>query len=518
VKRFIFMPFRPDTQPSWYGAAGYFVAVHVMAVATGLLWIAQPVLSLGSVYLVYLVAVVAVAVGWGWRQAFLAAGLAFLAANYFFTPPGFTFTIAAPQDVLALVIFFGIAMLTSQLLARLRQEAHDARRNEEITHVLYNLSQSVNRQHNLPALLQDVIEQLCVALDLKACTILLEGVEGIGSLTAHSGPILTRGMALANVVESDLLAGNRSRGVLLMELPEGRHALSDAERRIIAAFADQLSVAFERYQGQQAAIQAEVLKRSDALRAALLSAVAHDLRTPLGSIKAAATSLLDPPVEWPVEDVREFLKTIVGEVDRINRLVSNLLDMARIEAGQLQPHKEPKQIKEVIETVLERLDSMLERHPVKTTIERALPTVLMDPIEIDAVLTNLIENAVKYTPPGTPLEVGAQMRGDYLEVTVADRGPGLTSEQIAHLFDRFYRVTVGTVGEVKGTGLGLALVRGIVEAHGGQARAENRAGGGMAFSFTLPIGPSKQQAAKEAPAGRSEAKSQAAGPQTVSSK
>ncbi len=518
MKTFILMPFRPDTQPSWYGAAGYLLAVLIMAIATGLLWVAQPVLSLGSVYLVYLVAVVAVAVGWGWRQAFVAAGLAFLAANYFFTPPGFTFTIAAPQDVLALVIFFGIAMLTSQLLARLRQEAHDARRNEEITHVLYNLSQSINRQHNLPALLQDVIDQLCLALDLHACTILLEGVEGIGNLTAHSGPLLARGMGSANVVESDLMAGNRSRGVLLMELPEGRHALSDPERRIIAAFADQLSVAFERYQGQQAAIQAEVLKRTDALRAALLSAVAHDLRTPLGSIKAAATSLLDPPVDWPIEDEREFLKTIVGEVDRINRLVSNLLDMARIEAGQLQPHKEPRRIQEVIEIVLERLNSMVERHPVETRIASGLPVVMMDPIEIDAVLTNLIENAVKYTPPGTPLEVSAHRAGDYLEVTVADKGPGLTAEQIAHLFDRFYRVTAGAAGEVKGTGLGLALVRGIVEAHGGQARAENRVGGGMTFSFTLPIRPSIERPAQEALAGSSEGRSPSAGPRIVTSK
>jgi two-component system sensor histidine kinase KdpD len=325
-------------------------------------------------------------------------------------------------------------------------------------------------------------------------------------------------MVSANVLESVLFSGKRSAGVLLIELPEGKHGLSAAERRIITAFADQLNVAFERYEGQQAAIQAEVLRRTDALRAALLSTVAHDLRTPLGSIKAAATSLLDPPFEWPEEDEREFLKTIVGEVDRINRLVTNLLDMARIEAGQLRPHKEPRQIQEVIETVLERLGPMLERHPVQTRIALSLPTVQMDPVEIDEVLTNLIENAVKYTPQGTPLEVSAEKIGEFLEIAVADRGPGIAPDKMSHLFDRFYRVTSGAARGVSGTGLGLAIVKGIVEAHGGQVRAENRAGGGMVFTFTLPMRPSEQQDGASGSDDNSEAESTTVGPPIVSNR
>jgi two-component system sensor histidine kinase KdpD len=518
VKEIVLMPFRPSGQPPWYGTMGYLVAVLAVAVATGVLWIAQPVLNLGSIYLVYLVAVVMIATGWGWRQGFLAAVLAFLAANFFFIPPRFTFTIAEPQDVLALVIFLGIATLTSQLVARLRQEANDARRSEQITNILYNLSQSINRQHNLPALLQDVAEQLCGALGLRACTISLEGVEGLGSVTGHSGSLLNSDMVSANILETVLLSGGRSAGVLLIELPEGKRGLSVAERRITTAFADQLTVAFERYEGQQAAIQAEVLRRTDALRAALLSTVAHDLRTPLGSIKAAATSLLDPPVEWPEEDEREFLKTIVGEVDRINRLVTNLLDMARIEAGQLRPHKEPRRIREVIETVLERLGPMLERHPIQTRIERSLPTVKMDPVEIDEVLTNLIENAIKYTPQGTPLEVSAEKAGDFLEIAVADRGPGISPDKMSHLFDRFYRVTSGAARGVTGTGLGLAIVKGIVEAHSGQVTAENRVGGGMVFRFTLPIQPPEQQDGVTGSANNSEAESTTVGPPVVSTR
>jgi len=489
VKQFILMPFRPYKQPRWYGAVGYLAAVLVVAIATGVLALAQPALNLGSVYLVYLVAVVMIATGWGWRQGFLASLLAFLAINFFFVYPTFSFTIDEAQDVLALVIFLGISTLISRLVARLRQEATEARRNEQITHTLYDLSQSINRRHSLPDLLQDVTQQLCVALELQACTIRLEGVEGLDEVTAHSGPLLHEDMAVDNVIKRPLYSGDRSRGVLLMELPEGKRSLDATEGRIVAAFADQLNVAFERYRYQQAALQAEVLRRTDALRAALLSAVAHDLRTPLGSIKAAATSVLDPPpaVKWSAEDEREFLKTIVGEVDRINRLVTNLLDMARIEAGQLRPQKEPRRIGDVIETALDRLAPMLEGRPVETAIEPGLPVVLLDPIEIDEVLTNLLENAIKYTPPGSPVEVSASRSGDYLEVSVADKGPGISPDRISHLFDRFYRVTADATDGVKGTGLGLAIVKGIVEAHGGQASAENRPGGGMVFTFTLPI-------------------------------
>jgi len=496
LKAFVTLPFRPGTPPPWYGPLGYLVAVLAVAIATAVLALLLPLLSVASIYLVYLLVVVAVAVGWGLKQGIFAAVLGFLAANFFFTQPIFSLTVSAVQDLIALVTFLGLAILTSELVSRLRREAQEAWRNHQITATLYTLSQTLTRQQNLPALLNEVTDQLRSALDLAACTIALEGMEGIGSLTAHSGHVL-RDEPGANVLSTPLVAGGEQIGVLLIQ-PGNRRSITEEEQRIVAAFAEQLQIAIERAQLQQTAIHTEVLRRTDALRAALLSAVAHDVRTPLTSIKTAAGSLLNPPtpMAWSQEDQREFLTAIIEEVDRINRLVSNLLDVSRIEAGRLHPHKELYSIRELISTVVERLGPMLDGRPVKINAEQELPAVSLDVIQIDEVLTNLLENAIKYTPEGTTIDISATRMGDAIQVEVADRGPGIPPEHLPHLFSRFYRVTVaapdnagGAGGKVRptGSGLGLAIVKGIIDAHGGQVSAANRPGGGAVFRFTLPL-------------------------------
>jgi two-component system sensor histidine kinase KdpD len=503
VKSFVTLPFRPGTPPPWYGPLGYLVTVVGVGIATAGLELLLPLLSVASIYLVYLVVVVGVSVGWGLKQGIFASVLGFLSANFFFTQPLFTFTVSAVQDIIALVTFLGLATLTSELVSRLRREAQEARRNQQITATLYTLSQTLTRQQSLPALLNEVTDQLCSVLELAACTILISGTDTLGALTAHSGQVLQKASAGANVLTTPLVAGGEEIGALLIQLPRNRRAISEEEQRIVAAFAEQLQIAVERAQLQQTAIQTEVLRRTDALRVALLSAVAHDLRTPLTSIKTAAGSLLNPPtpVEWSAEDRHEFLTAIVEEVDRINRLVTNLLDVSRIEAGKLRPHKELYRIDELVNTVVERLKPMLEDHALTVNVEKGLPAVQMDVIQIDEVLTNLLENAIKYTPEGTPVEVGVKKAGSTIEVKVEDKGPGISPEHIPHLFSRFYRVTMdnrqGAGGKWgAGSGLGLAIVKGIVEAHGGQVSVGNRAGGGAVFRFTLPLASTNEKSAK----------------------
>src|SRR5689334_6160951 len=336
---------RPQTrQTSGQQAVGYLLAAGGITAATGVLWVARPFLSLGSVYLVYLVVVVAVAATRGWRPGVLASVLAFLVANFFFIPPILTFTIAAPQDILALVIFLALATGTSQLMARLRFEAEEARRSA------------------------------------------------------------------AEVVRL-----------------------------------------------QEAATQAEVLRRTDALRAALLSAVSHDLRTPLTTIKTAATNLLSTRRTWGETDRREMLETIVAQVDHINRLIGDLLAMGRIEAGKLRPQKEPAAVAAIIQRVRERLQPQLAAHPVSVTVPDDLPPVPVDVVEIDEVLSNLLENAVKYTPAGTPIRISARQTATAINMQVDDAGPGIPAAHLPHLFDRYYRVHGGPTG---GTGLGLAISKG----------------------------------------------------------
>ncbi len=357
---------------------GYALAGSAIAATTAVLWLTQAVLNLGSIYLVYLVAVVAVAAWGGGRAGMPAAVLAFLAANYFFISPRFTFTIADPQDILALIIFLALATGTSGVLARLRAEAAEAHRQTQAVAALYAQNQTL----------------------------------------------------------------------------------------------------------QDTATQAEVLRRTDALRVALLSAVAHDLRSPLAAIQVAAGSLLSRRFTWSAADQQAFLTMIVEQVAHINGLISNLLAQDRIEAGQLRPHKELSALGDVISRVLDRLAGRLADHPVAALISSDLPRIPFDIVEIDEVLTNLLENAVKYTPPGTPLRISAVRDGAMIRISIADRGPGIAAEHLPYLFDRYYRVHAGDNG---GSGLGLAIAKGIIEAHGGTITVATPPDGGTVFTFTLPI-------------------------------
>jgi two-component system sensor histidine kinase KdpD len=265
--------------------------------------------------------------------------------------------------------------------------------------------------------------------------------------------------------------------------------LSNERTAFFWAFADQAAAVIERARLRQESLQVEVLRRTDTLRAALLSSVSHDLRTPLSSIKAAASSLLQDDVQWDEEARRSFTLSIERQADRLNRLVENLLDMSRIEGGALKPEKEWYPVDELIHDVLGQMEPLLQGRVVETHLPDDLPPVQLDYLEIDQVLTNLIENALRYTPAQSAIEIGAQAGDGEVEISVADRGSGIPPDEIDHIFDKFYRVkaTDGSARSV-GSGLGLAVSKGLVEAHGGRIWAENRPGGGAVFRFTLPVG------------------------------
>ena len=256
------------------------------------------------------------------------------------------------------------------------------------------------------------------------------------------------------------------------------------------AFLDQATSLVERARLQRENLRIEVLQRTDVLRAALLSSVSHDLRTPLTTIKAAASSLLQEDVRWDNEARRGFAQSIEHEADRLNRLVGNLLDMSRIEEGALKPEKEWYSLKALIHDVLGRLRPLLEGRTVHTHLTDDLLLVELDYMQIDQVLTNLIENAVRYTPAGSPIDVSAHIEGEQVMLSVADRGPGIPPADLERVFDKFYRVLQNQhgAGYPSGSGLGLAVCKGLVEAHGGRIWAELREGGGLVVCIELPVG------------------------------
>jgi two-component system sensor histidine kinase KdpD len=236
------------------------------------------------------------------------------------------------------------------------------------------------------------------------------------------------------------------------------------------------------------AADAQALVESDRLNSVLLSSVSHDLRTPLVAIKGIATALRQRDVAWDTTAGAEMLDTLAEEADRLNRLVGNLLDMSRIEGGALHPACEWEDLSEIVGGVLSRMRPGLRGRTVKTDLPANLPLIWVNAALIDQVLTNLIENGLKYTPAQTPLTIDAEVEDDTIQVRVTDQGPGIAADALPHIFDTFFRV-VGPERHADGTGLGLAICQGIVKAHGGSIWASNQLQGGATFVFTLPLHP-----------------------------
>jgi two-component system sensor histidine kinase KdpD len=281
-------------------------------------------------------------------------------------------------------------------------------------------------------------------------------------------------------------AGERRVGTIYLVRRTDAGRFEAADDRLLSAVAGQLGVVIERERLRREATDAEVLRRTDQLRTALLNAVSHDLRTPLASIIASAGSLRQSDVVWSEEERAEFAEAIEDQARRLNRIVSNLLDLSRIEGGMLRPEKGWYDLGALIEDVVGRLRGITSRHQVGVDVEEDLPPVPLDYVEIDQVLSNLIENAAKYAPPGTAIRVRARRSDREVRVEVADQGPGIAASAVPHLFDPFYRINQGQP-LAKGLGLGLAVARGLVEAHGGRIWVEGRPGGGATFMFALPL-------------------------------
>lgn len=502
-----------------------------------------------NISLAYLVVVLALASTRGLYPAILSSVVAFLSFDFYLVEPFYTFSINRPEEWLALFVFLGAAIITSQLAAALRLRAEQARSREQETRMLYELLRDTNNEDDLDHQLRAAASKMTEAFSLRGvrdCLILLPDEQNTLVLRAcaHTSVedtrlaademktaawVLREGQAVdfyphasqarqassvspVAVIRSTnmsqttrrslhffpLKTGQQINGVLCLITEEDPRRFSrekrlgsDAEHvdqrsAFFWACLDQVATMIEHVRLRRESLQVEVLQRTDALRAALLSSVSHDLRTPLTSIKAAASSLLQEDIAWSEEERHSFAQTIEQEADRLNRLVENLLDLSRIEGGALQPEKEWYPLDELVHDVLGRLQPLLQGREVKVVLPADLPPVELDYLMIDQVLTNLIENALRYTPAGSPIEIEAEALATEVRLTVADRGPGIPKSDLEHIFEKFYRVE-GRVRESSGTGIGLSVCRGLIEAHGGHIWAANRQGGGLAFCLTLPF-------------------------------
>jgi two-component system sensor histidine kinase KdpD len=436
-------------------ASAALVAAVTAAISLLERWV--PVLSLG---VLYLFAVLPVAVLWGLGFALPVSVASMLAFNFFFLPPRHTFTLADSENWFALAVYLATAVVVSELAASARRRASAAEQRERESALLADLATDLLRGRGLQDEVGEVAGRAAEVLGVDRVEIEVGGKTRDGTRAPHP-----------------LEAAGREVGTLYT--PPGEDPSLDVRRRFLPALAALLAVAAEREQLEREALEAETLRRSDQVKTALLRAVSHDLRSPLTGINTAVGALRNATLSLTDGDRRDLLETIEIEADRLSRLVDDLLDLSRLEAGAAPPQPEAWELPDLVREAVEDLDA---RERVEITGES--PIVDVDGGQIQRALANLIENALKFSGPDSPVHVAITATRKEAIARVVDQGPGLPADELERVFEPFYRRS-GTARS--GAGLGLAIARGFVEANGGRIWAESRPGQGATFAVALPV-------------------------------
>lgn len=488
------------------------VALPALAGASVVVAILQDNLGVPNPSAVYIVAVVAAAVVSGTYGALATAIASFALYNFLFTAPRYTLSMHEPGVWLSVVLLLFVGVVVGQLTALLRARAEVAGRREREARALFSVSRMLAARESLDAALPAIARALEAEADMSGVAVTigtaeppaidsparsrpaqaavinqLRGAPDDGSLEwvrVHQPTARTRARAAEQsdeqVFRVPIIAAGDAIGAIWAMRPRAAGPPDQEQTRLLGAAADQLgqAVAHDRMAAEQRA--AAIARESDALKSALLQSVSHDLRTPLATIRAAAGTLRGHADEHVA---RESVDAIEREVEYLNRLVSNLLDLSRIEAGVLRAQVETFELDDLVRSALVRLTDRLAGWRVEDRVDREL--VMVDPVFFDAALTNVLENATRHTPPGTHIVIGTVANGEHRVVLrIEDSGSGVPEEALGKLFDKFYRVP-GKRGSRAGTGIGLSVTRGLVEAMGGQVTASRSQLGGLAIDFEL---------------------------------
>ena len=479
--------------------------------------------------LLFLLLTLLVSSTWGWLVGVFAAVLCNLALNFFFVPPLHGFTVHHPANVFALLLFLLVSVVGGSLLSIARAAARQARHQQAETEVLLSLSRTMIGRTEPHAALIALCQEVVQAFDARGAAV-LSSADGSWTLLAFAGADSAgrqpdaeeRAMAGRAVAEGmsvmlgqtglstrrrprivsprvaalstegprrsialvPLRVGDRTLGVLRLDGPIGETPFRDHPDRLLAAVASEAALALQRVELAQAAAHADALMQADEMKSALLASISHDLKTPLAGIKTGVSSLLDRSVNWSPEDVRAFLDTIDSQADRLNRVISDVLDLNRIEAGAVTPMPKPVNAQELLQEASDRTAPVTAGRNVQVNVPAEV-RVLTDESLILQALVNLVENAAKYSTPGGSIRLTGSVKGSAVELSVEDDGPGIAPEDIPYLFERFYRAAAHS-RRVKGSGLGLSIVKGFVELCGGAVRVESSTAG-TRFIVTLPL-------------------------------
>ena len=508
----------PASPVPYLGGAG------AVAIALCIGSLIERFIGLQSISLVFLMAVMGSAIAWGLLPALFACLLSVLAFNFFFIPPLYTFTIADPENVVALFFFALVAVIISNLTAAGRRQIAAARTRAKTTGELYAFSRKVAGIGTLDDLLWATTYQISSMLNVHT-VLLLPEKEGGGLTLAAGYPPEDRlddaDMAAARWSwehnhaagrGSDTLpggswlflplrTGSGPVGVIGIDRETPGPLLTPDERRLLDALADQAAVAIERISLVRGLAEARVLAETERLRAALLTSISHDLRTPLASILGTVSSLRSYAERYGAAEREELLSTLQEEAERLNRFVGNLLDMTRLESGTIDLKLDLVDVGEIVGSALERAGHVLAHHRVEVDIAPDLPMLRLDALLFEQVLFNLLDNAAKYAPPGGRIDVHARRDADTVAIELVDDGPGIPPADLERVFDKFYRVHAQD-RQRAGTGLGLAICRGFVEAQGGRIDAQNRGDrSGAVLTIRMPAAETVQIREPEATHG-----------------
>jgi len=486
---------KPAKQPARpQSIGGYAGAILVVGTATGLGFAFFGRNELADVVMLYLLGNVVVATRFGFRASVVCGVLSVLAFDFFFTQPYLTFAVSDLRHIVTFGVMLLVGVVIATLTQRVRDQVEVARKSEMRTALLYAMSRELSRTEGVIPVMRVGVRHVERVFDAKVAVLAVEksGAIAVEHASDELDPPITADTGVIQWVTSERQNRSSTRG-LYVPLPSGVLAiyaddpkkLDDPEQQRLAdAFATQIATAIERARLGEETERARMQVEAEQLRSTLLSSVSHDLRTPLAVMRGAASTLVEDDEKLTNASRRELASAVLEETERLERQVRNLLDMTRLESGAVKIVKEWQSLQEVIGAAWSRVESRLGGRVVKIDVPGDL-VAPFDGVLLEQVILNLLENASKYTPEGTPIEVTAHKRAGEVIVEIADRGPGVPKDETDRIFDKFHR---GPSERTKGgVGLGLTICRAIVSAHGGRIWVDNRPGGGAAFAFSLPL-------------------------------
>lgn len=474
------------------------MALLIVALCTALAKLMHEHFEQSTIVMTYMLSVVLVAMRYGRGPSILASFMSVALFDFIFVPPNFTFAVADAQYLITFVVMLVVALIISSLMVEVRQQAEDAKNKEKRADALYQLSRELGSAIEVADLIaigikhvSEISESNC---SIYLCSNSFESLDNCDDEIAiwvfrNNVPagLNNKHFPESKALYLPLLASTRTIGVLSIR-PDKENDV--VQKTLLETFANQIAIACERAYLLQEKEKTQLVIKTEQLRSSLLSSVSHDLRTPLATITGAATSIIEGSKSITIEDCRILATEIYNESVRLNTLVKNLLDMTRLQSGNLRVKKEWYPIEEIIGSAIAAISGTYHKrkNQIKTLLQDNLPLVSVDAILIQQVLFNLLDNAMKFSPDGSIIDIQTHSTTDSITVLVIDSGPGVETKNREKIFNKFFQVQENQDQQSQtGSGLGLAIASGIIEAHGGKIWVEERKGGGSVFKFSLPL-------------------------------